>query len=464
MRHTFHWVIIVTLGVIVSACQVSTTQNPPNYNVKDYGAIADTQHLSTESIQSAIDDCAENGGGTVHFPAGNYLTAPLELKSDVTIHLSAGCTIYATQDFHKYPIVKTRWEGTNCKGFMPLFYAYKDTNIAITGQGKINGQGSKWWKRSYEIEEKTEGNPRPITELTKKIAEYNEDCPDLDDSRTHWRTQFLRPPLVQFYACKDVLMRDVHLTKPAFWTIHPVYCENVTIDNVTVVNPSHSANTDGCNPESSKNVHISNCHFDVGDDCIAIKSGIDQQGRKIGIPSENITITNCTMIHGHGGIVIGSEMSGGIKNITVSNCVLQNTTRGIRVKTARGRGGTIQNFRASDIIMEDIKNRAIVLNTNYQNSEKPQPVTEKTPILQKFHFSNISVENVTGNLLVIQGLEEMPVQDITLRNVWATADDKILINHAKNITLENVQLTVLKADEKYDINHSGEIIINGRNY
>jgi len=309
------------------------------YNVLSYGARNDSSKIATKAIADAIAAATKKGGGTVYFPAGKYLTGPIHLKSNITLFIDAGAELHFSDKFDDYlPMVESRYEGVDVKSFSPLFYAYKAENITIRGRGLINGHGKKWW--DY-VEGYKEGQPR--THLQKIFDSLNKDIVLPDDPR-QMKRGFLRPPFIQPMYCKNVLIEGITIINSPFWTVNPEFCENVTVTGVTINNP-HSPNTDGINPESCRYVHISNCHISVGDDCITIKSGKDIPGRTKATAAENYTITNCTMLSGHGGVVIGSEMSGDVKKITISNCVFDGTDRGIRIKTTRGRGGVVEEVR-----------------------------------------------------------------------------------------------------------------------
>jgi hypothetical protein len=258
----------------------------------------------------------------------------------------------------------------------------------------------------------------------------------LPDDPKQMKRGFLRPPFIQTMFCKNVQIEGITIRNSPFWTVNPEFCENVTIHAVTINNP-HSPNTDGINPESCKNVHISNCHISVGDDCITIKSGKDAPGRKMAVPAENYTITNCTMLSGHGGVVIGSEMSGDVRKITISNCVFDGTDRGIRIKTARGRGGIVEEIRVSNIIMKNIRDQAIVLDMQYAKTS-PEPVSERTPKFRNIHLSNITGEvNQAGYL---NGLEEMPIENISFNDINFEAKSGFVISNASRIEFHNVQV------------------------
>ena len=250
---------------------------------------------STAQIQRAIDQCGTSGGGTVFLPAGRYVSGSLWLRSNVTLHLESGAVLMGDTDPSAYPMWAGAWEGPGAqRRHAPLIAGEGLTNIALTGRGTIDGRGQTWW-----------------------------------DAFNVGRGPDLRPQMVRLVDCRDVLIDGLHFVNSARWALNPVACDNLTIHQVTVRNPPDSPNTDGINPDSCNNVHIANCHIDVGDDCIAIKSGSEEDGRRTPRPCQNITIMNCTMLHGHGGVVIGSEMSGGVRNVAISNCVFCGTDRGI---------------------------------------------------------------------------------------------------------------------------------------
>jgi polygalacturonase len=427
----------------------------PYYNVLQFGARNDSSRLATPAIRKAIDAAAKAGGGTVYFPAGKYLTGPIHLKSNITLLIDAGAELHFSDDFDQYlPAVQSRWEGTDVVNFSPLFYAWKAENICITGRGLIDGHGKKWWNTSEGWDDK---KPRPRWSDT--FARNNRDVIKPDEAK--WINRgFLRPPFIQPMYCRNVRIQGITIRNSPFWTVNPEFCENVTIEGVTIQNPP-SPNTDGINPESCKYVHISNCHISVGDDCITIKSGKDRAGRQMNAPAEDYTITNCTMLSGHGGVVIGSEMSGGVKKIVISNCIFDGTDRGIRIKTTRGRGGVVEDIRVSNIVMKGIRKEAIVLDMVYAKSS-PEPVTERTPVFRNMHFSNITAE--TNYAAVIGGLEESPVENITFNDLQFDSRNGFLISHAKNISLHNVVVnsatgTALQADSvlNLDISNVGTV-------
>ncbi|MEP6675957.1 MAG: glycoside hydrolase family 28 protein, partial [Ferruginibacter sp.] len=399
----------------------------------------------------AIDAASKTGGGTIYFPAGKYLTGPIHLKSNITILIDAGAELHFSDNFDDYlPMVESRYEGVDVISFSPLFYAYKAENITITGRGSINGHGKKWWDF---VEDYKKDQPRSkwqfmFDSLNKNIL--------LPDDAAQMKRGFLRPPFIQPMYCKNFRVEGISIRNSPFWTINPEFCENVTVDGVTINNP-HSPNTDGINPESCKYVHISNCHISVGDDCITIKSGRDIPGRTKATPAENYTITNCTMLSGHGGVVIGSEMSGGVKKITISNCVFDGTQRGLRIKTVRGRGATVEDIRVDNIIMKNIIENAFVLDMQYSKAPA-EPLSERTPQFKNIHFSNITAQ--TKNAGIINGLEEMPVENVTFSDIQIDADAGFVIQKAKGIEFHNVTVTT-KTGPSFNIENANNIELDG---
>lgn len=396
----------------------------PDFNVRDFGAAGDGIHKDTSAIEKAIDACAKAGGGTVHFPAGKYLTGAITLRSHLTLDLDAGATLLGSEDPEDYPMRDSVWNPDR-KEMSALIYGAGLVNVAIRGRGTIDGQGQIWWRR-FRLAFPRRNEPAPATPA--EIGEAK-------------KARNGRPHLIKLVRSKDILLEGVTLTNSPAWTVHPLLCEFVTIRDVTIYNPVPSPNTDGINPESCRNVHISNCHIDVGDDCITLKSGRDEIGRRMGRPDENITITNCTMIHGHGGVVIGSEMSGGVRNVAVSNCVFQGTDRGIRIKSQRGRGGVVEGLVVSNIVMQDVP-ETFTITMFYSGADKPEdvhPVGEGTP-----RFRDILIENITArgskSAGQITGLREMPISGVTLSNVRIQAEKGFICQDAKDVTFHLVEI------------------------
>lgn len=383
------------------------------YNIEDFGAIKDSGNLTTEAIARAIEAASEAGGGTVYVPAGTFLTGAIFMKSNIELNLSPGAILSFSTNPEDYPTVECRWEGVKQQVHAPCIHGKGLVNVSITGSGTINGNGEFWW--------------------------------DLFRNRRD-ELQYPRPTLIGFYDCQRVTLKDLTLMNSPSWTVNPIKCHNVTIDNLSILNPADSPNTDGINPESCMNVRISNCNIDVGDDCIAIKAGTEDTEERI--PCENITITNCTMVHGHGAVVLGSEMSGDIRNVTISNCVFKQTDRGIRMKSRRGRGGTIEDIRISNIVMEDVI-CPFTLNLYYfcgpRGKEKyvwdknPYPITNETPCFRRIHFANITARNVHAAAGFLYGLAEQYVSEITFTNVDISMAKNAIPGHPDMMTgIENM--------------------------
>lgn len=346
---------------------------------------------ATTWLQRAIDDAAAAGGGRVAVPAGVYRTGSLQLRSHVELHLEAGATLQLVPEPELYPPVAARWEGAPVQVHRPGLYAYREQNVAITGFGTIDGAGASWWERSRD-------------------GGAGLDYP--------------RPTLIGLHECTRVTIRDLTLRNSPSWTVHPLLCENVTVTNVQIDNPADSPNTDGINPESCRNVRISDCHIDVGDDCIAIKAGTERAPDLS--PCENIAITNCTMVRGHGGVVLGSEMSGSIRNVVISNCLFSGTDRGVRIKTRRGRGGTVEDLRVTNVIMDGV-GTPIAVNPFYfcgPDGKAPhvadrsaRPVEVGTPQIRRLHLAHLSARNTHACAGFLSGLPEAPLTEVTISDV-----------------------------------------------
>ena len=420
------------------------------FNVREHGAAGDGLTLDMHTIQALIDRCAGQGGGTVYFPAGHYVTGSLFLRSNITLHLDAGAVILGSENPEDYPIIHSRWEGTHQETYAPLIAGKNLQNIAVVGRGIIDGRGAIWWKAK---EEGTLAHPRPR--------------------------------LVSFSDCNNVLIEGITAVNSPSWTINPVHCQNVTIRGITVINPADSPNTDGINPDSCRLVHISDCHVSVGDDCITLKSGTEHEQPDRSAPCRDITITNCTLERGHGGVVIGSEMSGGVKNVVISNCIFVGTDRGIRIKSRRGRGGIVEDIRVTNLIMDGVL-CPFTMNLYYNIGEygnlsisdkNPRSIDDGTPRLRRIHFSHITAREVKHAAGFLYGLAEMPLEDISLKDISISiseeadsgypemADDipsmsqaGFFIRNARHIRLERVEVTGQLGPE-FDVDDSVEVEI-----
>ncbi|HEX6849203.1 MAG TPA: glycoside hydrolase family 28 protein, partial [Chitinophagaceae bacterium] len=351
--------------------------------IKKYGAVADGNTLNTKSINGAIDALSKKGGGVVLIPPGLWLTGPIVLKNNINLHLANGATLLFTPDKNEYPLVEANWEGLPQMRNQSPISATNASNIAITGKGIIDGNGDVWravksdkltasqWKKKIESggvlsdDKKTWYPSEAFMKGSKMPANPGMISAEKDKAFYESIKDFLRPNLLLLTNCKLVLLEGVTFQNSPAWCLHPLMCENLTVRNVFVKNPWYAQNGDGIDVESCKNVLIENSVFDVGDDALCMKSGRDAEGRKRGKPTENVIIRGCTVYASHGGFVIGSEMSGGARNIYVSNCTFVGADIGLRFKTTRGRGGMVENIFIKDIYMKDIPAEAILFDMYY---------------------------------------------------------------------------------------------------
>jgi polygalacturonase len=426
----------VLLALIFSATAVMTHSQSVWTNIKDRGADPTGTVKCTKIISDVISDLSSGGGGTLFFPAGTFLTGPIILKSNITIWLDAGAVVIFSDDFDDYlPMVPSRWEDVRVKNFVSQIYAYQCENISIRGRGHFEGQGKKWWDFMRTATSRNQVESRWQEIFRKENAELLS-----KNEYLRPKNNFLRPPMVTTYECKNVLIEGVSFSNPPFWTIMPAFTDNVTITGVTIENPGNSPNTDGIDPSSCRNVHISNCHITVGDDCIVIKSGRDEDGREAARPTENITITNCTMLRGHGGVVIGSEMSGNVKRVTISNCVFDGTDRGIRIKTMRGRGGVIEDVLVSNIVMNNMINEGVLITLRYQ-ATKPEPLSERTPACNNVRISNV-LQRGGQRPIAIYGLAERDVSQISISNIETFTRRGILVENGSDISFHDIKMEI----------------------
>jgi polygalacturonase len=405
-----------------------------DFAITEFGARAGED--ASSAITAAIAACHAAGGGRVVVPEGTFTTGPIHLLSNVNLHLVEGSTLLFKKDPAAYlPAVYTRWEGVELYNYSPLIYAFEQENIAVTGSGTLDGQASdeNWWYMKGQTEHGwREGMPRQH-EARDRLFKMAEAGVPVEDRR-FGDGDYLRPPFIQPYRCRNVLIEGVTLLRSSMWELNPVLCENVIVRGITVI--SHGPNNDGCNPESSRNVLIEDCLFDTGDDCIAIKSGRNADGRRIGVPAENIIIRNCVMKDGHGGVVIGSEISGGCRNVFVENCRMDspNLDRAIRVKTNSIRGGLIDGIYVRNIEIGEVAEAVLKVNFHYEEGDG----YGFTPILR-----NVLLENVvcrkTRYPVYLVGYEHSPLINITLRNcVISGAEQPSVIENVQQLHFENV--------------------------
>lgn len=415
---------------------------PPKFKKKDFsvlkfGAKAGGQIDCREAINKAIDACSKSGGGRVVVPAGEFLTGAIRLKSNVNLHVSKGATLkFATNAQAFMPIVHTRWEGMELMHLSPLIYAYQEKNIAITGEGTLDGQGKAFfWK--WHGNPRYGGNPDVMSQRAARARLYefmdrNAPVSERIFGEGHW----LRPQFIQPYECKNVLIEGVKIIDSPMWEVHPVLCENVIVRNLHIA--THGPNNDGCDPESCKDVLIDNCFFDTGDDCIAIKSGRNNDGRRLNVPTENIIVRNCTMRDGHGGITVGSEISGGVRNVFAHDNKLDSPDlwTAIRFKNNASRGGKLENFYYKNNTIGQVSRAVVEIDFNYEEGAKGPHI----PLVR-----NVQIDGLTcgsGNRAVdLQGLDNAPIFDVSLKNcTFGTMKNISIVKNVKGLKLERVTI------------------------
>ena len=416
---------------------------PPKFKKKDFkitkcGAVGDGKTLCTEAFRKAIEDCAKKGGGRVVVPKGEWLTGAIHLKSNVNLHIEQGATIkFSTNPKDYLPIVHTRWEGMELMHLSPLIYAYEQTNIGITGEGTLDGQGKAFfWK--WHGKPEYGGNYDILSQKPARAKLYKmmEENVPVAERIFGGETDYLRPQFIQPYKCKNVLIEGVRIIDSPMWEVHPVLCENVIIRKLTIV--SHGPNNDGCDPESCKDVLIEDCLFDTGDDCIAIKSGRNNDGRRINVPSENIIVRNCIMKEGHGGITVGSEISGGFRNLFAENNRLDSPDlwTALRVKNNASRGGKLENFYFRNTIVGQVSRAVVEIDFNYEEGAKGEYI----PVVRNYVVENLTCTK--GNRAVdLQGLDNAPIYDVVLKNcTFGEIEKPSVIKNVKGLKLENVKI------------------------
>jgi len=406
--------------------------------ITEFGAAGDGKTLCTEAIRQAIDACHQAGGGRVIVPEGVFLTGAVHLKSNVNLHLKKGSTLLFSQNLKHYlPVVFTRFEGMELMNYSPFIYAYEQENLALTGQGILDGQGSDkvWWPWTGSTRHGWKPGMPSQRKDRDNLFQMAEDGVPVED-RIFGEGHYLRVNFVQLYKCKNILIEGITIHRSPMWEIHPVLCENVTVQNIHV--DTHGPNNDGCNPESCKNVLIRECYFDTGDDCIAIKSGRNADGRRINVPSENIVVQNCTMKDGHGGVVIGSEISGGCRNVFAENCEMDspNLERVLRIKTNSSRGGIVENVFMRDVTVGEVREAVLRIYFHYERGD----IGQFTPIVR-----NVYMENVTSNKskygLMLDGYARSPITNVHLESCTFNGVEKgNILKHVSGLKMKNVYI------------------------
>lgn len=445
-------------------------------SVKDFGGVGDGVTLNTEAFAKAMKHLSDKGGGHLDVPAGIWLTGPIEILSNCDLHVTPNAVIIFDPDRDLYPIIQTVFEGLDTRRCESPVHAEGARNISITGGGVLDGSGEAW--RMVKKSKLTDGEWRklvasggvvsrdgriwyPDEGFEKATMFSNMNVPSADLTEEQWNEikSFLRPNMVSLRNCENVLLEDCSFQNSPCWNVHPLMCKNLIVNRVNIRNPYYSQNGDAIDVDSCENVLITNSTFDAGDDGICIKSGKDADGRRRARPCKNLIVDNCTVFHGHGGFTVGSEMSGGVENIKVSNCRFLGTDVGLRFKSTRGRGGVVKNIYISNIYMKDILADAILFDLFYGGksaveaaAEKDEtinvpavPVDETTPAFRDIYINNVCC-NGAARAMLFNGLPEMPVTNINVSDCTITADEGITLRNSQDITFKNVKCYPEKGD------------------
>jgi polygalacturonase len=416
-------------------------------SIDDFGAVAGGVVSNTKAIERAIESCSDAGGGKVLVPSGTWLTGPIRLRSNIELHVERDATIlFSTNHADYLPVVFSRFEGIEYYNYSPPIYAEGVTNVAITGVGTLNGQGNlAWWSFT----------PRATPSIKKLYAMGDDDIP-VEKRIFGTKEAALRPTFIECVRCHNVLIENVKIVNGPMWTIHPLYSDHVIIRGVDVAtNPGPS--TDGVVVDSSSHVLIENSTFNTGDDAIVLKSGRDKDGRRVNQPTENIVIRDCTIKDSHGAIAIGSEMSGDVRNIFVTDITIGSSQYGFRVKATRGRGGVVENIWVQDMTMRSISIGAIQLTTDYGYPFRPDSVDP--PTFRNIHFKNITVQKAS-QAIDIQGLPEVPIENISFDDTsFYTTKDSVDMRRATDIHITNAKLTAKKDYPMITISNSKQVSI-----
>ncbi len=396
-----------------------------SFSIVDFGARPGGEESNTLAIRRAIAACAEAGGGRVLVPTGVWLTGPIHLKSRVDLHLADGAELRFSPRFDDYlPVVYIQRGGVRCYNYSPLIYAHQCETIAVTGRGTLNGQGQAWWPWKKRQPGMTRLFHAPANGIPVQERVFGTEADGV------------RPPFIQPIDCRNVLLEGFTMINGPSWNIHPVYCENVTVRKVSVT--TLGPNNDGIDPDSCRNVLIEDCFLDTGDDCICLKAGRNEDAWEVGKPLENVLIRRCRTKRGHGGVVIGSEMSAGVRNVFVHDCHFAGTQRGIRIKSLPGRGGFIENIHFQDITMDEIGSEAIVLTLRYPGEVRDADGAA-LPRLRNMHFRNITCNKAKVGIAMI-GLDNCPIEDISLADVNIAAETGVRCEHVERIRLSRVDV------------------------
>ena len=412
-------------------------------DIRDHGAVEGGIVKNTAAFAQAIKTCAAAGGGRILVPAGKWLTGPIHLQSNIDLHLAQGAEVIFSDHFEDYlPNVLVRVGGVELYNYSPLVYARDGENIAITGAGRLDGHAQAWWPWAKK-------ETRAFFDLGARGVPV--------EQRVYGTTEAaIRPSFVSFVGCKNVLLEGFTIGAGPNWTIHPVCCENVIVRRVTV--DTDGPNNDGIDPDSCRNVLIEHCTFSTGDDCVVLKSGYNEDGWRVGRPTENVVMRWCTSRRGHGGLVVGSEMSGDVRNVYVHDCEFEGTDRAVRIKSRRGRGGIVENLWAENLTVKDMKYEVVILNMDYSSDTK-QLTTEQAPL-----FRNMIFRHITGGgapaAIRITGLPDSPIQNIRFEDMTIASTKGVICSDVKGLVFDRVQVTPASGPV-YDLKNASDIVVRG---
>jgi len=416
------------------------------FPISQYGAVGDGKLLCTKAIGSAIRACSQAGGGSVIVPAGRFLSGAIHLESNVNLHLEEGASLaFSTDPKDFLPPVFTRFEGTECLNYSPFIYAFEKTNLAITGKGVLDGQAGPdhWWPwAGKERMGWRKGTPNQESDRNALTAMGDKDAPV--EQRVFGDGHLLRPNFIQPYRCTNVLLEGVRIVRSPMWEINPVLCRNVTVRGVEI--DSHGPNNDGCDPESCDGMLVSDCTFSTGDDCIAVKAGRNRDGRRVNVPCQNLLIRDCVMKDGHGGVSIGSEVSGGIRNVLVENCKMSspNLERALRIKTNSYRGGVIENIGFRNVTVGEVKEAVIEVDYFYQEGEGGSFM----PVVRGIDVANVTSQK-SKHAIFMRGYKNSPVGGVSVSDCkFENCAEGTLFENVEGVVFRNVRVNGRHLEER----------------
>lgn len=413
-------------------------------SIVDHGAVPGGEVKNTAAFAAAIAAVAEAGGGRVVVPAGRWLTGPIHLRSNIDLHLSAGAVIVFSDVIEDYlPPVLVRVGGIEIHNYSPLIYARGCENIAITGPGRLDGNARVWWDWKRKESPRVFASGAEGVPVEQRVFGTREDA--------------VRPSFVSFVDCRNILLEGFTIGSGPNWTIHPVYCENIIIRRVNV--DTDGPNNDGVDPDSCRNVLIEYCTFSTGDDCVVLKSGYNQDGWRVNRPTENVVMRHSSSRRGHGGLVIGSEMSGSVRNVYMHDCDFEGTDRVLRIKSRPGRGGVVENVWVENVTARDLKREVVILNMDY-TSDKNAIVDPAAPTFRNIHVRKLAA---TGAPVAVRitGMENSPIRDVFFEDVAIVAERGVLATHAENISFVRSALVPTKG-KLFELQSARAVTFNGQ--